>query len=193
MWLLLVLDQTNVIMVALCNRETIYIFIFGAPLQISTGLASCFEVFFAPQGRHVAPMGVKFGMEEGPLLHAKFHPHRCNVSLLRVEKPQNRPLSSLNYRHFDLRATLSVNERYNRKSHFRGSTRYLRHVTRKYVWNLRLIQLPHDDTVYCFGLHWHWRRNLWLHAVAYAVHLHSIYPRACWVWSQNSPFFWNNV
>ena len=42
--------------------------------------------FFAPQGRHVAPMGVKFGMEEGtegpllhgPLLHAKFHPHRCN-------------------------------------------------------------------------------------------------------------------
>ena len=43
---------------------------FGAPLQISTGLASClsysqtdFDVF-APQGRHVAPMGVKFGMEE---------------------------------------------------------------------------------------------------------------------------------
>ena len=54
--------------------------------------------FFAPQGRHVAPMGVKFVMEEGtegnlsknfdfggptplsfgPLLHAKFHPHRCN-------------------------------------------------------------------------------------------------------------------
>ena len=41
-------------------------------------------MFFAPQGRHVAPMGVKFGMEEGtggdfgPLLHAKFHPRRCN-------------------------------------------------------------------------------------------------------------------
>ena len=40
-----------------------------------------FEVFalevFAPAGRHVAPMGVKYGMEEGnagPLLHAKFHP-----------------------------------------------------------------------------------------------------------------------
>jgi len=30
--------------------------------------------FFAPQGRHVAPMGVKFGMQE----HPKFHPHRCN-------------------------------------------------------------------------------------------------------------------
>ena len=37
--------------------------------------------FFAPRGRHVAPMGVKFGMEEGtcgPLLRTKFHPHRCN-------------------------------------------------------------------------------------------------------------------
>jgi len=32
----------------------------------------------------------------GPLLHAKFHPHRCNVSPLRDEKPQNRPLSNLN-------------------------------------------------------------------------------------------------
>jgi len=32
--------------------------------------------FSAPQGRHVAPMGVKFGTEEGPLLRAKFHPHR---------------------------------------------------------------------------------------------------------------------
>ena len=31
--------------------------------------------------RHVAPMGVKFGTEEGtfgPLLRAKFHPHLCN-------------------------------------------------------------------------------------------------------------------
>jgi len=37
-----------------------------------------FEVF-APQGRQVAPMGVKFGTEEGTgsLLRAKFHPHRC--------------------------------------------------------------------------------------------------------------------
>ena len=32
----------------------------------------------------------------GPLLHAKFHPHLCNVSPLRGEKPQNRPLSKLN-------------------------------------------------------------------------------------------------
>ena len=37
--------------------------------------------FFAPQGRYVAPMGVKFGTEEGiegPLLDAKFRPHRYN-------------------------------------------------------------------------------------------------------------------
>jgi len=37
--------------------------------------------FFAPQGRQVASMGVKFGTEEGtagPLLRAKFHHHRCN-------------------------------------------------------------------------------------------------------------------
>jgi len=33
---------------------------------------------------------------EGPLLRAKFHPHRCNASLLRGKKPQNRPLSNLN-------------------------------------------------------------------------------------------------
>ena len=35
---------------------------------------------------------------EGPLLRAKFHPHRCNVSPLRGEKLQNRPLSKLNTR-----------------------------------------------------------------------------------------------
>ena len=58
-------------------------------------------------------MGVKFGTEEGtfgPLLRAKFHPHRCNVSPLRGENPQNRPLSKLNNRHFALRAMLPVNE-----------------------------------------------------------------------------------
>jgi len=31
-----------------------------------------------------------------PLLRAKFHHNRCNVSPLRGEKPQNRPLSKLN-------------------------------------------------------------------------------------------------
>ena len=48
-------------------------------------------------------------MEEGtfgPLLHATFHHHRCNVSPLRGEKPQNRPLSI--YRRLALRAMLPV-------------------------------------------------------------------------------------
>jgi len=56
-------------------------------------------------------MGVKFGMEEGtfgPLLHAKFHPHRCNVLPLRGKKPQNRPLSKRNTGRFALRAMLPV-------------------------------------------------------------------------------------
>jgi len=48
-------------------------------------------------------MGVEFG-----LLHAKFHPHRCNVSPLRGEKPQNWPLSKLNTGRFALRAMLPV-------------------------------------------------------------------------------------
>ena len=59
----------------------------------------------------VAPMGVKFGVEEGtcgPLHHAKFQPHRCNVSPLRAEKPQNRPLSKLNTGRLALRAMLPV-------------------------------------------------------------------------------------
>ena len=47
---------------------------------------------------------------EGPLLRAKFHPHRCNVSPLWGEKPQNRPLSKLNNRRFALRAVLPVND-----------------------------------------------------------------------------------
>ena len=57
-------------------------------------------------------MGVKFGTEEGtlgPLLRAEFHHHRCDVSSLRGENPQNRPLSKLNNRHFALRAMLPVN------------------------------------------------------------------------------------
>jgi len=56
-------------------------------------------------------MGVKFGVEEGtfgPLLHAEFHPHRCNVSPLPGEKPQNGPLSKLNTGRFALRAMLPV-------------------------------------------------------------------------------------
>jgi len=58
-------------------------------------------------------MGVKFGIEEGtavPPLHAKFHPHRRNVSPLWGEKPQNRPPSNLNNRRFALRAMMPVNK-----------------------------------------------------------------------------------
>ena len=53
----------------------------------------------------------EIGMEEGtfgPLLHAKFHSHRCNMSPLRGEKPQNRPLSKQNTGRFALRAMLPV-------------------------------------------------------------------------------------
>jgi len=55
-------------------------------------------------------MGVKFGVEGtfGPLLLAKFHPHRCNVSPLRGEKPQNQPLSKRNTGRFALCAMLPV-------------------------------------------------------------------------------------
>ena len=54
---------------------------------------------------------VKFGTEQGtfgPLLRAKFHPHRWNVSPLRGEKPQNWPLSKLNTGRFAFRAMLPV-------------------------------------------------------------------------------------
>jgi len=61
---------------------------------------------------------VKFGVEEGtfgPLLHAKFHPHRCNVSPLRGEKAKNRLLSKLNTGRFALRAVLPVKKRRDRE------------------------------------------------------------------------------
>ena len=47
-----------------------------------------------------APIGVKFCMGSGPILRAKFHPHRCNVSPLRDEKLQNWLLSNLNYYYY---------------------------------------------------------------------------------------------
>jgi len=53
--------------------------------------------------------GPLLGVEEGTFLHAKFHPHRCNVSPLRDEKPQNRPLSKLNTGRLALRLMLPVN------------------------------------------------------------------------------------
>jgi len=47
-----------------------------------------FEIFIL-QGQHVAPMGVKFDMEEwtkGPLLCAKFHPKWCNNKHIGAQK-----------------------------------------------------------------------------------------------------------
>jgi len=51
----------------------------------------------------------RWGWNLARLLRAKFHPHRCNVSPLRGENPQNRPQSKLNNRRFALRAMLPVN------------------------------------------------------------------------------------
>jgi len=48
-------------------------------------------------------MAVKFGT----FLRAKFHPHQCNVSPLRGEKPENRP-ELIKYRRLVLRAMLPV-------------------------------------------------------------------------------------
>jgi len=53
-------------------------------------------------------MGVKFGMEEGTSPPSQISPHRCNMSPLRGEKPQNRPLSKLNTGRLALRAMLPV-------------------------------------------------------------------------------------
>ena len=46
-----------------------------------------------------------------PLLRAKFHPHLCNVSPQRGEKPQNWPLSKLNNGRFALRTMLPLVKR----------------------------------------------------------------------------------
>jgi len=49
----------------------------------------------------IAPMGVEFGTCQNS-------PHRCNMSPLRGEKPQNRPMSKLNNQRFALRAMLPL-------------------------------------------------------------------------------------
>jgi len=53
---------------------------------------------------------------EGPSSMPNFTPiDRCNVSPLRGEKPQNRPLSKLNTGRLALRATLPVKTQYKHK------------------------------------------------------------------------------
>jgi len=72
------------------------------------------------------------GTEEGTFLRAKFHPHRCNVSPLRGEKPQNQPLSNLNtcalrFAHAMLPVTtdFEVRVRYRRKRSSRSLSHFL--------------------------------------------------------------------
>jgi len=63
----------------ICRRQLCRYFIYSRPIL----------GFFAPQGRHVAPMKVKFGREErteGPLLPAKFDLHRFRGGGLRLPK-----------------------------------------------------------------------------------------------------------
>jgi len=42
--------------------------------------------FFAPKGRHVAPMELKFATEEETFLRAKIQPHRCNDKGVGLQK-----------------------------------------------------------------------------------------------------------
>jgi len=106
----LVLCDTTVYMSLKCSRKT-------ANINITSGYATWFTAGGAIRIAHydviddVIMTSLKFDTEEGtfgPLLRAKFHPHRCNVSPLRGEKPQNRPVSKLNTVRFALRAMLPV-------------------------------------------------------------------------------------
>ena len=54
-----------------------------------------FEVFLPAGATRCTDWG-EIWRGGGPLLEAIFHANRCNVSPLRGEKPQNRPLSKLN-------------------------------------------------------------------------------------------------
>jgi len=53
----------------------------------------------------VAPMRVKFGMEEEGPLHATFHPSRCNVSPLRLLTTQGFRGRPIQRRHFWLQGS----------------------------------------------------------------------------------------
>ena len=61
--------------------------------------------FWGPTPLSLHRWGLNLARRRGP---AKFHPHRCNVSPMWGEKPQNWPLSNLNTDSIALRAMLSV-------------------------------------------------------------------------------------
>jgi len=79
-----------------CDVFHVFYFFTGRICRSSTGSSAGIVFthdpilgFFAPQGRHAAPIKVKFGREErteGPLLPAKFHLGRLRGGGLR---PQN--------------------------------------------------------------------------------------------------------
>jgi len=57
--------------------------------------------FFSAVHPQPTLMGVKFGVKDSTFdqhHHAKFNPHRCSVSPVRGEKPQNRPRDRTKYR-----------------------------------------------------------------------------------------------
>jgi len=87
-------------------------------------------------------------MEEktkGPLLRAKFYPDRCNVSPLRDEKPQNRPLSKPNTG--GLRRMWANAQRDGRPAEYRWCPLF---NTAKFGWRLilecRAVTLPRRET-----------------------------------------------
>jgi len=63
-------------MATVCSKLSYFIFTGSIASSATRRYLSYSETDF-----EVAPMGVKFGTEEGtegPLIHAKFHTHRCN-------------------------------------------------------------------------------------------------------------------
>ena len=89
-----------------------------------------------------------------PLLRAKFHPHRCNVSPLRGEKPQHWPLSKLNTGRFALRAMLPVTKHKWLKKYFLAAI-LVRWITkRRCLFTERLSPL----SLGIQQLEWDWRQ-----------------------------------
>jgi len=65
-------------------------------MKIVQGLRPCGAFIFHILSKSPSEWGEIWHGGGCPHLHAKFHPNWCNVSPMRGEKPQNRPLSKLN-------------------------------------------------------------------------------------------------
>jgi len=106
------------------NSEILTANTFWNGVQITQGIRPLWGVYiphFAQISVKMSVLGVLYpycctdgsDIWHGGGDHAKFHPHRCNVSQLSPlwgEKAQNRPLSNLNNRHYALHAMLPVNK-----------------------------------------------------------------------------------